>query len=317
MGGGVPVSLIEVRGLRKEYGKVVAVGGVDFRVDKGEIFGLLGPNGAGKSTTISMIAGLVTPTAGSIFLHGKDVTKAPHRMKEVLGLVPQDIALYPSLTARENLFFWGRMYSLPGPLLRERVEEALEYAGLKDRANDRIDTYSGGMKRRINIAAALLHRPELLIMDEPTVGIDPQSRSHILETVQRLNREDVTVLYTSHYMEEVEYLCSRIAIMDHGAIIAEGTLEELRSTVGDTDSVELTLSDAPGSLAEEIAGLPGVLQAKKVDSTITTLVKDGHERVAAILETVYRAGVKVRSIQIVEPNLESVFLKLTGRALRD
>lgn len=154
-------------------------------------------------------------------------------------------------------------------------------------------------------------------MDEPTVGIDPQSRSHILETVQRLNREDVTVLYTSHYMEEVEYLCSRIAIMDHGAIIAEGTLEELRSTVGDTDSVELTLSDAPGSLAEEIAGLPGVLQAKKVDSTITTLVKDGHERVAAILETVYRAGVKVRSIQIVEPNLESVFLKLTGRALRD
>lgn len=311
------MSLIEVRGLRKEYGKVVAVGGVDFRVDKGEIFGLLGPNGAGKSTTISMIAGLVTPTAGSIFLHGKDVTKAPHRMKEVLGLVPQDIALYPSLTARENLFFWGRMYSLPGPLLRERVEEALEYAGLKDRANDRIDTYSGGMKRRINIAAALLHRPELLIMDEPTVGIDPQSRSHILETVQRLNREDVTVLYTSHYMEEVEYLCSRIAIMDHGAIIAEGTLEELRSTVGDTDSVELTLSDAPGSLAEEIAGLPGVLQAKKVDSTITTLVKDGHERVAAILETVYRAGVKVRSIQIVEPNLESVFLKLTGRALRD
>lgn len=311
------MSLIEVRGLRKEYGKVVAVGGVDFRVDKGEIFGLLGPNGAGKSTTISMIAGLVTPTAGSIFLHGKDVTKAPHRMKEVLGLVPQDIALYPSLTARENLFFWGRMYSLPGPLLRERVEEALEYAGLKDRANDRIDTYSGGMKRRINIAAALLHRPELLIMDEPTVGIDLQSRSHILETVQRLNREDVTVLYTSHYMEEVEYLCSRIAIMDHGAIIAEGTLEELRSTVGDTDSVELTLSDAPGSLAEEIAGLPGVLQAKKVDSTITTLVKDGHERVAAILETVYRAGVKVRSIQIVEPNLESVFLKLTGRALRD
>lgn len=311
------MSLIEVRGLRKEYGKVVAVGGVDFRVDKGEIFGLLGPNGAGKSTTISIIAGLVTPTAGSIFLHGKDVTKAPHRMKEVLGLVPQDIALYPSLTARENLFFWGRMYSLPGPLLRERVEEALEYAGLKDRANDRIDTYSGGMKRRINIAAALLHRPELLIMDEPTVGIDPQSRSHILETVQRLNREDVTVLYTSHYMEEVEYLCSRIAIMDHGAIIAEGTLEELRSTVGDTDSVELTLSDAPGSLAEEIAGLPGVLQAKKVDSTITTLVKDGHERVAAILETVYRAGVKVRSIQIVEPNLESVFLKLTGRALRD
>lgn len=311
------MSLTEVRGLRKEYGKVVAVHDIDFRVQKGELFGLLGPNGAGKSTTISMIAGLVTPTAGSLFLHGEDVTGTPHKMKEVLGLVPQDISLYPTLTARENLFFWGRMYSLSGAVLKERVEEALEYAGLKERGNDRIDTYSGGMKRRINIAAALLHKPEFLIMDEPTVGIDPQSRNHILETVLRLNEEGVTVLYTSHYMEEVEHLCSRIAIMDHGKIIAEGTLEELRNTVGDADSVELVLSDAPDSLAEEIGNLPGVLRAKKVDSTITALVKNGHEKVVAILEAVSRCGVKVRSINIDEPNLESVFLKLTGRALRD
>lgn len=311
------MSLIEVRGLRKEYKELVAVHDVDFRVDKGEVFGLLGPNGAGKSTTISMIAGLVTPTSGTLLLHGQDVTKTPHKIKEVLGLVPQDVSLYPTLTARENLYFWGRMYSLSGAVLRERVEEALEYAGLKDRANHRIDTYSGGMKRRINIAAALLHKPEFLIMDEPTVGIDPQSRNHILETVLNLNREGITVLYTSHYMEEVEYLCSRIAIMDRGKIIAEGTLEELRTTVGDADSVELVLSDAPDSLVEEIGNLPGVLQAKKVDNAIIALVQDGHEKVVSILEAVSRSGAKVRSVNIDEPNLESVFLKLTGRALRD
>jgi ABC-2 type transport system ATP-binding protein len=311
------VSLIEVKGLRKEYKNVVAVDGIDFCVQKGEVFGLLGPNGAGKSTTISMIAGLVTPTAGTILLCGEDVTKTPHKIKEVLGLVPQDVSLYPSLTARENLYFWGRMYSLSGGLLKERVEEVLELTGLKDRANHRIDTYSGGMKRRINIAAALLHKPLFLIMDEPTVGIDPQSRSHILETVLQLNREGITVLYTSHYMEEVEYLCSRIAIMDHGRIIAEGTLEELRNMIGDADLVEVVLSDVPDSLVDEIANLPDVLQAKKVDHAITALVKNGHEKAAAIFEAASRSGVKVRSVNIDEPNLESVFLKLTGRALRD
>ena len=178
------------------------------------------------------------------------MTKSPWKVKSILGLVPQDIALYPTLTARENLFFWGKMYSLSGALLRERVDAALEYAGLTDRANERIDTYSGGMKRRINISAALLHKPEFLIMDEPTVGIDPQSRSHILETVLSLNREGITVLYTSHYMEEVEYLCSRIAIMDRGKIIAAGTQDETKKTVGDSDRVHVVVSEANEILAD-------------------------------------------------------------------
>ncbi|MGI6632677.1 MAG: ATP-binding cassette domain-containing protein [Bacillota bacterium] len=311
------MSFIEVRSLRKEYKNTVAVDDIDLSVERGEIFGLLGPNGAGKSTTISMISGLLTPTSGSIFLKGEDVTKSPWKVKSILGLVPQDIALYPTLTARENLFFWGKMYSLSGALLRERVDAALEYAGLTDRANERIDTYSGGMKRRINISAALLHKPEFLIMDEPTVGIDPQSRSHILETVLSLNREGITVLYTSHYMEEVEYLCSRIAIMDRGKIIAAGTQDELKKTVGDSDRVHVVVSEANEEILADIRSIPGVQEVELLDSAIHVLVKNGHERAAAIMDAISRGGSKVSSVSIEEPNLESVFLKLTGRALRD
>lgn len=311
------MSFIEVRSLRKEYKNTVAVDDIDLSVERGEIFGLLGPNGAGKSTTISMISGLLTPTSGSIFLKGEDVTKSPWKVKSILGLVPQDIALYPTLTARENLFFWGKMYSLSGALLRERVDAALEYAGLTDRANERIDTYSGGMKRRINISAALLHKPEFLIMDEPTVGIDPQSRSHILETVLSLNREGITVLYTSHYMEEVEYLCLRIAIMDRGKIIAAGTQDELKKTVGDSDRVHVVVSEANEEILADIRSIPGVQEVELLDSAIHVLVKNGHERAAAIMDAISRGGSKVSSVSIEEPNLESVFLKLTGRALRD
>lgn len=311
------MSFLRVQGLSKHYGDLRAVDGVDFEVEQGEVFGLLGPNGAGKSTTISMISGLLRPTGGSIILKGDDVTRNPDRVKEVLGLVPQDVALYPTLTARENLFFWGRMYGLGGALLKDRVDQALRYAGLADRAKDRIDTYSGGMKRRINIAAALVHRPELLIMDEPTVGIDPQSRNHILETVLALNKEGITVVYTSHYMEEVEYLCSRIAIMDHGKVIAMGTTPELRRMVGDADKIEVAVSGLEPEALDEARGVSGVVEVTAVDGTITVLVKDGHEKVAQILEVLKRSGSRVKSVNIEEPNLESVFLHLTGRALRD
>ena len=311
------MSFLEVRSLRKTYGDVNAVDGVDFSVEQGEVFGLLGPNGAGKSTAISMIAGLVQPGGGAIILKGEDVTRNPARVKEVLGLVPQDVALYPTLTARENLFFWGRMYGLGGAQLKERVEKALEYAGLSDRAKDRIDTYSGGMKRRINIAAALVHRPELLIMDEPTVGIDPQSRNHILETVLSLNKEGITVIYTSHYMEEVEYLCSRIAIMDHGKVIAIGSKDELRQMVGDADKVDVAASDVSEATLDELKGAPGVVDVTSVNGTVSVLVKEGHEKVAQILDVFRRSGSRVKSVSIQEPNLESVFLRLTGRALRD
>lgn len=309
--------LIEAKSLRKEYKKTAAVDNVDLSIEEGEVFGLLGPNGAGKSTTISMISGLVAPTGGSIILKGEDVTRNPAKVKALLGLVPQDIALYPTLTARENLFFWGKMYSLSGALLAERVKIGLEQAGLADRAGDRIDTYSGGMKRRINIAAALLHKPEFLIMDEPTVGIDPQSRSHILETVLALNKEGITVLYTSHYMEEVEYLCSRVAIMDRGKIIAVGTKDELKKMVGDADRVEVVVSEVTDRMLEEIRGISGVTKAEATDHTVTVLVKDGHEKAAGILDIASHAGAMVRSVSVEEPNLESVFLKLTGRALRD
>ena len=311
------MSFLDVRGLRKVFGDVVAVDGVDLSVEKGEVFGLLGPNGAGKSTTISMIAGLLRPTGGAIFLNGQDVTRNTAIVKEALGLVPQDLALYPTLTARENLFFWGRMYGLTGSLLSERVDQALEYAGLADRAKDRIDHYSGGMKRRINIAAALVHRPELLIMDEPTVGIDPQSRNHILETVLSLNKEGITVIYTSHYMEEVEYLCNRIAIMDHAKIIAVGSTEDLRRMVGDADRIEVGVSDVSTATLHELRGIPGIVEVTSLNGTVTVLVKEGHERVTQVLDVLKRDGSRVKSVSIEEPNLESVFLRLTGRALRD
>lgn len=308
---------LEVKGLRKEFKGTVAVDDVSFSVLTGEVFGLLGPNGAGKSTTISMLCGLLTPNAGSIYLRGEEVTRKPSEIKRVLGLVPQDIALYPSLTARENLTFWGRMYGLSGSLLPERVNEALEYCGLTDRAGDRIETFSGGMKRRINIGAALLHKPELLIMDEPTVGIDPQSRNHILDTVLRLNSEGVTVIYTSHYMEEVEHLCSRIAIMDYGKIIAMGTKEELAKTVGDADKLEIAVGESVVPALKEIEAIPGVQSVADGSGLVTVLVKGGHEHLPQILEVLSRSGAKIRSVDITEPNLESVFLSLTGRALRD
>lgn len=312
------MSFLEVRSLRKTFGDSVAVDGISFAIEKGKVFGLLGPNGAGKSTTISMISGLLRPTGGAIFLKGRDVTQDPASVKESLGLVPQEVALYPTLSARENLSFWGKMYGLTGPLLKERVDQALDYAGLADRAGERIDTYSGGMKRRINIAAALVHRPEILIMDEPTVGIDPQSRSHILETVLSLNKEGITVIYTSHYMEEVEYLCSRIAIMDHGKLIACGTAEELRQTVGDADKVDVSLSEtAPAVVLDELRGIAGVSEVTSLNGTVTILIKEGPEKVAQILDIMRRNSCRVKSVSIQEPNLESVFLRLTGRALRD
>lgn len=223
--------LVKIENLVKRYDKNTAVKGISFEINKGEVFGLLGPNGAGKSTTISMLSGLLKPTEGKILIDGKDTSKNSMAAKNAIGLVPQDIALYPTLTANENLYFWGRMYNLSGKLLKERVSEVLEIAGLEDRKNETIKSYSGGMKRRINIAAALLHHPKILIMDEPTVGIDPQSRNHILESVKKLNSEGITIIYTSHYMEEIEYLCTRIGIVDNGKLIAIGTKDELKKSV--------------------------------------------------------------------------------------
>lgn len=310
--------ILQVTEIAKRFGTKQAVDGVSFAVERGESFGLLGPNGAGKSTTIAMISGLIPADRGEIHVGGVNILAKPGVARRAMGVVPQDIALYPTLSARENLNFWGAMYGLSGRDLATRVDEALEIVSLSDRQKDRIQTYSGGMKRRINIAASLLHQPALLIMDEPTVGIDPQSRNHILETIQRLNREKgMTVLYTSHYMEEVEYLCTRLAIIDHGKVIAQGNLDEVRQVAGSATTVRLRVSEPDEQLVAMIGSVPGVQQAKAEGDEILALVEDTAETLAPLVTAITSVNKRVVGIDVNEPNLESVFLHLTGRALRD
>ena len=309
--------IVRVAGLTKRYGDLTAVDGVSFEVREGEIFGLLGPNGAGKTTTISMVSCLLEPSGGDVEVDGHSVRTDPGGVKRVLGVVPQEIALYPTLTAIENLRFWGRMYGLSGALLKERVAEALELAGLADRAKDRIEKYSGGMKRRINIAAGVLHHPKLLLMDEPTVGIDPQSRNHIPETVARLNAEGMTVVYTSHYMEEVEHLCDRVAIVDHGKVVACGTKEELRGLVGDMDVVTIAVDESTEAALESVRAVAGVERVERADGSLQVLSRDGGRVLASVLGALADAGARVHSVDVQAPDLESVFLHLTGTSLRD
>lgn len=308
--------MVEIKEIVKYYGNIKAVDGVSFGVEKGEIFGLLGPNGAGKTTVISMICGILRPDSGDIRFEGNSVVKEPLVLRRVMGIVPQEIALYPELTARENLNFWGRMYGLSGKALKKRIDDVLDMMGLSDRANDRIDKYSGGMKRRINIAAALLHNPELLIMDEPTVGIDPQSRNHILETVKRLEGEGMTVIYTSHYMEEVEYLCDRVAIMDQGKIIAVGGQDELRALVGGIDRVIVELAMDREGLYENLKALNFVQGVSRNGEVVEVLMHDARAHLVELISSITGYGGDIVSVKVEEPNLESVFLHLTGRKLR-
>jgi ABC-2 type transport system ATP-binding protein len=311
------MSFIEVKGLGKSFGNLRAVDRVDFKVEENELFGLLGPNGAGKSTLISMLTTLLKPDSGEIIINGWNLNNRQNEIKKIIGLVPQEIALYPTLSARENLMFWGRMYGLGGNLLKERVDEALETAGLADRQKDRIDSYSGGMKRRINIAAALLHHPKVLIMDEPTVGIDPQSRNHILETVLKLNKNNMTVIYTSHYMEEVEFLCTKVAIMDHGRIIAIGSKDELRKLVGDRDIINLEVSKPDSKALDTIKNIPDVEGISMEENTLKVITKEAGIVLAKVIAVLDSSKCRIHSMRVEESNLESVFLHLTGRALRD
>jgi ABC-2 type transport system ATP-binding protein len=311
------MKLIEAKELYKTYGILKAVDGVSFEVDSGEVFGLLGPNGAGKSTLISMVTTLVRQDKGEIYIDGNNINKNAKEAKRALGLVPQEIALYPTLTARENLMFWGRMYGIGGKSLAERVDVALEVAGLTERQKDRIDSYSGGMKRRINIAVALLHKPKVLIMDEPTVGIDPQSRNHILDTVLKLNKEGMTIIYTSHYMEEVEYLCTRIAIMDHGKIIASGSKEELRKLAGEIDIICIEISNPASGMEATLKAIEGVSKVTMEENKLKVYAKDSGALLAKVISVLDSQKSKIHNIGIEETNLETVFLHLTGRALRD
>lgn len=311
------LSFIEIKNLVKRYKGNTAVDNINFHIEKGELFGLLGPNGAGKSTTISMLSGILKPSSGNIYINGNDVVEKNMMVKKILGLVPQDIALYPTLSAKENLMFWGKMYGVPKVVLKNRVSEVLQIVGLEERKNEMIKNYSGGMKRRINIGAALLHNPEILIMDEPTVGIDPQSRNHILETVKKLNQEGMTVIYTSHYMEEVEYICNQIGIMDKGKLIAFGNKDDIKKTVINKEKIEIKLSQITPMIGETIKELPSVEKLIIKDRDITIYSKGNGELLADIISITNKAKIKILSISIEEPNLESVFIHLTGKALRD
>lgn len=311
------LSFIEIKNLVKRYKGNTAVDNINFHIEKGELFGLLGPNGAGKSTVISMLSGVLKPSSGNIYINGNDVVEKNMMVKKILGLVPQDIALYPTLSAKENLMFWGKMYGVPKVVLKSRVSEVLQIVGLEERKNEMIKNYSGGMKRRINIGAALLHNPEILIMDEPTVGIDPQSRNHILETVKKLNQEGMTIIYTSHYMEEVEYLCKQIGIMDKGKLIAFGNKDDIKKTVINKEKIEIKLSQITPVIGETIKELPSVEKLIIKDRDITIYSKGNGELLADIISITNKAKIKILSINIEEPNLESVFIHLTGKALRD
>jgi len=312
-------AILEVKNLVKKYGDFTAVKGISFDIQEGEIFSLLGPNGAGKTTTISVLSTLFTPTSGDAFIAGHSVSKDSLAVRQVIGVVPQDLALYEDLTARENLSFWGQMYGLGGKALSNRIAQVLEQIGLADKANQRVRTYSGGMKRRVNIGVGLLHQPRLLFMDEPTVGIDPQSRRAILDSVKALNRQGMTVLYTTHYMEEAEELSDRVGIMDHGELIALGTKAELTRQVGENDALLLHLSegDDPQPLLKALKALPGVIHAEESDHTITLLAPEAEDIMAPVITAANAVNIKIRSVEIKEPNLEAVFLHLTGRALRD
>jgi len=309
--------VLRVESLVKRFGELTAVDGVSFRIAPGETYGLLGPNGAGKTTAISMIAGLLAADGGSVTVCGHDMTPSAIEPKRHLGLVPQDLAIYPELSARENLDFFGKLQGLRGSELSGRVDEVLALVGLTDRAKDLTKEYSGGMKRRLNIGIGLLHQPTLLILDEPTVGVDPQSRNAILESVESLSVEGMAVLYTTHYMEEAERLCDRIGIIDAGRLQAEGTRDELIRLTGGVDTIRLRGS---GDLAAARSALEQVDGVERVDldrQTLTLTARDAPTHVAEVVGCAARAGVALSDVEITRPDLESVFLHLTGKALRD
>ena len=312
-------SILEAQNLVKKYGDFTAVKGISFDIKEGEIFSLLGPNGAGKTTTISMLSTLYTTTSGDATIGGHSITKNPMAVKQIIGVVPQELALYEDLTARENLIFWGQMYGLSGKPLNSRVDEVLDQIGLTDKAKNRVKTYSGGMKRRVNIGVGLLHKPRLLFMDEPTVGIDPQSRRAILDTVKDLNQQGMTVLYTTHYMEEAQELSDRVGIIDHGELIALGTQKELTQQVGQNETLILHISENDDSeaLANSLKSVQDILEATATDHEVSIITSRAEDILAPVVSKANERGVKIHSIDIREPNLEAVFLHLTGRALRD
>lgn len=309
--------MIQITNLIKKYEGRTAVDSISLEICEGEIFGLLGPNGAGKSTTIHALCGLIRTDSGEILIDGIPLKTDSLEAKKRLGLVPQEIALFETLSARENIAFFGKLAGLRGNLLKQRVDEALEFVGLTEKAKQAPKSYSGGMKRRLNIACAIVHRPKVIIMDEPTVGIDPQSRNHILQSVKELNKMGSTIIYTSHYMEEVEAVCKRIAIMDHGKLIALGTRDELKNLITEDEKILIDVVNTSFTGLEEIRALKNVKEASLVDNRLEIITTNAQMLLQDILFVLARNDIHVKGINLVEADLETVFLSLTGRKLVD
>jgi len=307
--------MIQVNNLSKSFDTIQAVKDISFSINKGEVFGLLGPNGAGKSTTINMMSTILKSDEGSILINGNDIQERSNVCKKLIGVVPQEISLYEGFSAYDNLMFWGNLYKVPSKELKQKIIDILELIGLSDRKDDLIKTYSGGMKRRINIAVALLHQPEILFMDEPTVGVDPQSRNKIFEIIEFLNQQGITIIYTTHYMEEVERLCNRIAIMDSGRIIAQGTQTELQQHSNVKEAMVITFQLVS---KDQIKYLKSLLQFKiKQNEEKITIQCDVNKDLSTIISACNKSNLKIKDIELKKINLEAIFLSLTGKQLRD
>lgn len=308
--------MIRAENLRKTYGKQVALNGISFTIGEGEFYGLLGPNGAGKTTTIGIISTIVEPDEGSVTINGLPLKENKIACKRMIGVVPQEISLYEKMSAKDNLLFWGSLYDIPKNILNERIDASLKMLGLYDRKNDKISTYSGGMKRRINIASALLHEPKILFMDEPTVGVDPQSRNLIFEVVEKLHQQGMSIVYTTHYMEEAEKFCDRIGIIDKGEIVAQGTLPELREISKMQESVIIRFhsvdAEKEKTLRQKITG-----EFTLADNTLVYAGHDVQRELPKLVMACSESGFELSHIDIQKVNLETIFLKLTGKQLRD
>ena len=311
------MNVISIKNLTKKFDKNVVVDNINLNIDQGEIYGFLGPNGAGKSTTISMICALLRPTAGDIEVLGHNTKKEISKIKKSLGLVPQNIAVYNEFTAYENIKFFGELYGLRGETLKSSIDEALEFTGLGEYRNKKAKTFSGGMLRRLNIACAIIHKPKIIIMDEPTVGIDPQSRNHIMNSVKKLNENGTTIIYTTHYMEEAEALCSKIAIIDKGRIIVEGTKEELKNMVSDKSTLSVTVNDIYKIDVNKIKNVEGVSDVTIKDNVILIISAKEVSNLDKLIRIIEGQSAKILDLGFKEISLETVFLSLTGRKLRD
>lgn len=311
------MTIVKVNNLVKRFGDRIAVDNLSMSIEEGEIFGLLGPNGAGKTTTINSLIGMTKNDGGSIEIFGMDFKNNENKVKKQIGVVPQDIALYDELSAYENVCYFGRLYGLSGTKLKEAANEALEFVGLFDRRKESPKKFSGGMRRRINIACGIVHHPKLIIMDEPTVGIDPQSRNHILESIKKLNKAGSTIIYTSHYMEEVEDICTKILIIDHGKVIAKGTKAELKALVAVNDKINLELSTINYTIVEKIKSLDGIIDCMVDGSRLKIISKKQSSVLNKVINIVSEYDTEILTLNVEKPSLETVFLTLTGKTLRD